>query len=89
MLAVGILAELQKEDYGDVSSSVLTSPAIVCILIGSLLFLIGLLGAVGALVELYYVLITVSGYDIKNKLVCTCLYLFPVVCDTYFHHTGG
>jgi len=58
---VGIIAELQKEDYGDVSSSVLTSPAIICITIGSILFLIGLLGSVGALVELYYVLIIVSG----------------------------
>ena len=61
MLAVGIIAELQKEDYGDVSSSVLTSPAIFCIIIGSVLFLLGLLGSVGALVELYYVLIIVSG----------------------------
>ncbi|XP_065896747.1 tetraspanin-33-like isoform X2 [Dysidea avara] len=56
LLAIGIIAELQKEDYGDVSSSVLASPAIICIIIGSVLFLLGLLGAVGALVELYYVL---------------------------------
>ncbi|XP_065896750.1 tetraspanin-17-like [Dysidea avara] len=57
LLAVGIIAELQKEDYGDVSSSVLASPAIICITIGSILFLLGVLGSVGALVELYYVLI--------------------------------
>ena len=63
LLAIGIIAELQKEDYGDVSSSVLASPAIICIIIGSVLFLLGLLGAVGALVELYYVLMIVSGYD--------------------------
>ncbi|XP_065896748.1 tetraspanin-17-like [Dysidea avara] len=57
LLAVGIIAELQKEDYGDVSSSILASPAIICITIGSILFLLGVLGSVGALVELYYVLI--------------------------------
>ncbi|XP_065896749.1 tetraspanin-14-like [Dysidea avara] len=56
LLAAGIIAELQKEDYGDVSSSVLASPAIICIIIGSILFLLGILGSVGALVELYYVL---------------------------------
>jgi len=60
---IGIIAELQKEDYGDIGSLVLTSPAIICIIIGLLLFLLGLLGVVGALVELYYVLIIVSGYD--------------------------
>lgn len=59
-MAVGIIAELQKEDYGDVSSSVLTSPAIACIVIGSLLFVLGLLGCLGALVEFYYALVIVS-----------------------------
>ena len=59
MLAVGIIAELQKEDYGDVSSSVLASPAIACMVIGSVLFVLGLLGGLGALVEIYYALLLV------------------------------
>ncbi|XP_065896761.1 tetraspanin-33-like [Dysidea avara] len=56
LLAIGIIAELQKEDYGDVSSSVLASPAIACMTIGSVLFVLGLLGCLGALVEMYYAL---------------------------------
>ena len=75
MLAIGIIAELQKEDYGDVSSSVLASPAIACMTIGSVLFVLGLLGCLGALVEMYYALMLVSYsmchlsymvYDIKS-----------------------
>jgi len=86
LLAAGIIAELQKEDYGDVSSSVLGSPAIICITIGSILFLLGLLGSVGALVELYYVLIIVSDH---STWIMYCLYavLFPLVCTTAWYNT--
>jgi len=66
-LAIGIIAELQKEDYGDVSSSVLASPAIACMVIGSVLFVLGLLGCLGALVEFYYALMLVS-----YCVVCVC-----------------
>ena len=59
-MAIGIIADLQSEDYGDVSSSVLTSPAIACMVIGSMLFVLGLLGCLGALVEFYYALVLVS-----------------------------
>lgn len=60
LLAVGIIADLQSEDYGDVSSSVLATPAIACMVLGSLLFVLGLLGCLGALIEFYYALVLVS-----------------------------
>ena len=60
LLAVGIIADLQSEDYGDVSSSVLATPAIACMVLGSVLFVLGLLGCLGALIEFYYALVLVS-----------------------------
>ena len=46
-----------------VSDSRLTSPTNVCLIIGGILFLLGLLGSLGALTEHYCVLIIVSGHD--------------------------
>lgn len=60
LIAIGVIAELQSEDYGDVSSSVLRGPAIACISLGSLLFILGALGGIGALVEFYSLLLIVS-----------------------------
>jgi len=62
---------------------VLTSPALICIIIGLLLFLIGLLDAVGALVCVD------NSKWVWHKLVYMCLCLFPVVCAAYFYHTVG
>ena len=59
LLAIGVIAELQREDYGNVSSAVLRTPAIACMILGSLLFILGLLGTIGALIELYYALLIV------------------------------
>ena len=83
LIAIGVIAELQSEDYGDVSSSVLRAPAIACISLGSLLFLLGALGSIGALVEFYSLLLIVSNcimFDCTVRLYhIKTVFIYPIV----------
>ena len=95
MLAAGIIAELQEEYYGDVSSSVLASSAIICIINESILFqlLVYILGAVEALVSLVEPALLSTGdikwsYEINYCIIymTACIY-FSTVCTAAWHRT--
>lgn len=85
ILAIGIYVQVET-GFSDLSlGSVLTSPAIVLIIIGAVLFVVGFCGCFGALLELFPLLLIVS-----SLLVFTsCHHLVPTVRHYTLHHSPG
>lgn len=59
LLAIGIYVQVESTFDMLRLSSVLTSPAIVMIILGGLLFILGFCGCLGALLEVFVLLVTV------------------------------
>lgn len=57
LLALGIYVQVEKTFDMLMLGSVLTNPSIIIIILGGLLFIIGFCGCLGALLELFYLLI--------------------------------
>lgn len=60
LLAIGIYVQVESTFDMLRLSSILTSPAIVMIIIGALLFILGFCGCLGALLEIFFLLVIVS-----------------------------
>lgn len=60
LLAIGIYVQVESTFDMLRLSSVLTSPAIVMIILGGLLFILGFCGCLGALLEVFFLLVIVS-----------------------------
>lgn len=61
LLAIGIYVQVESTFDMLQLGSVLTSPAIVMIILGGLLFILGFCGCLGALLEIFPLLVAVSG----------------------------
>lgn len=59
LLAIGIYVQVETTFDMLMLSSVLTNPAIVMIILGSLLFILGFCGCLGALLEVFFLLVIV------------------------------
>ena len=71
MLAIGIYVQVETAFEMLELSSVLTNPAIVLIIFGCLLFILGFCGCLGALLEIFFLLVIVSWH---NKLFVKMVY---------------
>lgn len=60
LLAIGIYVQVESTFDMLQLSSVLTSPAIAMIILGGLLFILGFCGCLGALLEVFLLLVAVS-----------------------------
>ncbi len=60
LLAIGIYVQVESTFDELMLGSLLTSPAIIIIILGSLLLILGFCGCLGALLEIFFLLIIVS-----------------------------
>jgi len=74
LLAIGIYVLVENTFQELMLGSVLTNPAIIITILGGLLFIIGFCGCIGALLEIVFLLVIVSGHKphtcVNYKLFC-------------------
>lgn len=72
-LAIGIYVQVESTFDMLRLSSVLTSPAIIMIILGGVLFILGFCGCLGALLEVFFLLVIVSA---KSDPWCALLRVY-------------
>lgn len=74
MLGVGLWAWTEKDMFQNLSklSQIPLDPALLLILAGTLIFIIGFTGCIGALRENTVLLLVVSVYSVSMHLLCRC-----------------
>lgn len=69
LLAIGIYVQVETAFEMLELTSLLTNPAIVMIVLGSVLFILGFCGCLGALLEIFFLLVIVMSYQ-NNCGIC-------------------
>lgn len=85
LLAIGIYVQVESTFDMLRLSSVLTSPAIAMIILGGMLFILGFCGCLGALLEIFYLLVVVSNHKSINSVSSLYLAGSPVLCTAHSH----
>ena len=84
LLAVGIFAQVEAGTLNEFGvGDVLASPAIILIILGALMFILGFSGCLGALREVFFLLVIVSViYYCKDSLPCLTVNCPPFCYST-------